>query len=120
MFNALKAALSYVDWYGVSIVMLNITVSGLAGILGIFSLCTLLQTKYTRNHKVLIGFIIYICYAIVYSLIVQEIFPITLVANNHIFSVPTEIWFDIAKSAIELVLYYALTVYIINKKIEIE
>lgn len=118
-----RAVLSYLGLYNIETaikLIVNSFVSVLTSISGIFALVTVVQTKYTRKHKVAIGFVI----CIVYAILVQTIIVNGLIPSYNTID-PLDL-FDqyfyvmLAFNVIQVTIFYLVTVYVVSKKIEIE
>lgn len=120
----IKVALSYLGLYNIVAAVKVVTalfLGLLSSITGIFALVTVVQTKYTRKHKVLAGFIIYI----VYTIVLQTLFTgviFTAVFSDGGISSNINLYFTFALlvSTIKIIIFYLVTIFVIDKKIEVE
>ncbi|SJZ45169.1 hypothetical protein [Anaerorhabdus furcosa] len=122
--NEIFKNFSKFDFASLFSLLFQLTVQSIVTILGFFALTTILQTKYTRNHKTALGFIIFVLYAFV-TAIIGDMLPIN---NNELFMEFNSYgnfhlninWMAVLYSCIEIAFFYIITIFVINKKIEIE
>lgn len=93
-------------------------VSTVSTIIAMFTLITVVQTKYTRKNKTVWAFFIFFIYMFIGSYIN------TLIVGNVVFdgmdSFMNLSYYMIAISIVEAVVFYFITIYIIDHQIEIE
>ncbi|MEG0239987.1 hypothetical protein [Anaerorhabdus sp.] len=126
-FNAINYAFGRIDLGVFLIGLVQGILEGLVIILGLFVLVTAVQTKYTRNHKTAISFLIFIAYTVIMSFIGMNL-PISMQESGFIFEVMeygkissiSINWYLMIMTIVEIVAFYGITVYILEKKIEIE
>lgn len=82
-------------------------IEAVSGVLGIYALITVLQTKYTRSNKGLAGIVIFVIYAYI-SFLINVQFPFI------------SEWGLMPVLVIQSVLFYIVTVFVIDKKLEID
>lgn len=123
-FEVAKITLSYLGLYNIQtvlIILLNILTSLMTSITGLFALVTIVQTKYTRKHKVLAGFGIYVLYSIIINFVLNRLIYPNDIAYNFTYTTLGQVFYiGILVSIIQVVIYYFVTIYIVNNKIEIE
>lgn len=114
--SSLHIDLSYLAYYwkDVLLVLFGFVISIIASIVQAFSLCTVVQTKYTRNHRIVwmvaIAFVLIILYAFF-----GVIFPDY---TEYFFNFREHLWYTTAYNIVTSGLLYALTAYILEKKLE--
>lgn len=114
-----------IDFASLFALLFQLIVQSIVTILGFFALTTILQTKYTRNHKTALGFIIFVLYAFV-TAIIGDMFSLNngefFISYGYSYNVQSISinWMSILYSCIEIAFFYIITIFVINKKIEIE
>lgn len=100
--------------------LLVIISSLICGILEAYMFITLVQTKYTRNHKVICAIILFVAYETIINYVVGDV--LNIVPTNQIFesySTVGMLFNGILYNIVFGGLYYFVTIYIIDNMIEI-
>ncbi|MEG0176578.1 MAG: hypothetical protein RR674_02475 [Anaerorhabdus sp.] len=121
IFISLSEALKYFNFNNFLVVFASFVLEAILTILGFFALITIVQTKYTRNHKTALGFLIFILYTFVSVLIVDQ-FGLAEVANGFMYingNLQID-WLSWGISAVQIIIFYFVTIFVIDKKIELE
>lgn len=94
--------------------LLQMFTTTISSIMGIFALITVIQTKYTRKNKTLWAFVIFFIYTFVIS------YLNTMLLDNFVYELMNLNYYLIAMSIVESVVFYSITIYVLNHQIELE
>jgi hypothetical protein len=120
--NTLIGTLDNFDFVNLASAQIYLLAQLITSVTGGFVLITLVQTKYTRNYKALIGALIFIAFVFISTITTDMISQIPSVAlfvtsYSNQFAL---LWLGILGNLVLSVIFYAITIYVINNMIEIE
>ncbi len=121
IFNAIMKEFKYLnlnDYLELLKLVIRGMIVSITSVAGVYALVTIVQTKYTRKHKVAIAFVIYFIYSFIVSLLLQNVLGI----NTDIIAYNEDILFNITTliNLIQFALYYFVTIYVLDYKLELE
>lgn len=121
IFNAIAQQLKYLrfdDYLELFKLLVRGIIISITSVTGIYALVTIVQTKYTRKHKVVIAFVIYFIYSFILSLLTQNIFGI----NTNLYPYIEDVLFNVTTliNIVQFVVYYFITIYVLDYKLELE
>lgn len=104
-------------WQETLTVLLFLVVSTVSQIIQAFTLCTVVQTKYTRKHRILwmviIAFVVMMIW-IIFNYTVYDVYDVTFMNLTTL----EQLWWSILFQVVTSGLLYTLDVYILEKKLE--